>query len=309
MRVCHQLNEFSAHCRPAVSVGVFDGVHLGHQAIIESLIKAAILRNCESVVVTFDPHPRLVLDDKGRVHLLQTLDEKLHRFSLAGVDAALVLPFDKDFSAISPEKFIQNILVDTLKAGHVVTGYDHFFGQHRQGNIHLLNGMGKELGFTVEEMPPVLIGGSAVSSSEIRKLLIDGNVRLASQMLGYTYSIRGNVLKGNKIGRNIGYPTANLKPESIDKLVPAQGVYATLVSIRGTQYRSMTNIGYRPTIDAENMTIEVNVFGFDSDIYGEVIELSFVDRIRDEKKFMSLGNLQDQLALDRIKAIELLQRG
>lgn len=309
MKIFHQVSEFDSFCRPAVSVGVFDGVHAGHQAIIESLIISARQRNCQSVVVTFDPHPRLVLDEKGRIHLLQTLDEKLNRFEVSGVDAAVVVPFNKDFSSLSPEKFIREILVTSLHAGHVVTGYDHFFGQHRQGNFHLLSVMGKELGFSVEEVPPVLINGMPVSSSEIRKILLEGNLKLAGTMLGYHYTIKGNVLKGNKIGRNIGYPTANLKPESVNKLIPAQGVYASLVKVRGSVYKGMTNIGFRPTVDAENMTIEVNIFDFDSDIYGETIELSFVDRIRDEKKFMSLGALQEQLAQDKIRAINLLSQG
>ena len=307
MRVYYQVNDFRSSCQPAVSVGIFDGVHLGHAEIIHSLTSYAKKTHCESAIVTFHPHPRLVLNAQGQIMLLQTIEEKLLRFEQLGVDVVLVTPFTREFAQMSPTDFIKDILVEKMHVGHIVTGYDHFFGQHRQGNIELLNEMGFRFGFSVEELNPINNNSKPISSSAIRKALIDGDIMDATEMLGYNYSISGLVASGNKIGRNIGYPTANLKPADIHKLIPAQGVYATLVKINGLTYKGMTNIGYRPTVDSENMTIEMNIFDFDQDIYDQNITIIFIDRIRNEKKFSSLGNLQMQLANDKIVAREMLQ--
>jgi riboflavin kinase/FMN adenylyltransferase len=296
-----------SHCKPVATVGVFDGVHRGHLEIINRLSCVAKEKNCESVVITFEPHPRLVLPHNAEVRLLQTLDEKLHRFEVAGADVVLVIPFDLAFSKITPHDFIKNILVDHIKVSHVITGYDHFFGQNRQGGFDMLSKMGKEFGFTVDELPMVLVAEHTVSSSIVRRALLDGDVKLAATMLGYAYEMAGNVVAGNKIGRNIGFPTANLKLNYSHKLVPGQGVYATLVKINDSIYKAMTNIGYRPTIDADRLTIEANIFDFNHDIYGKEITLSFIERIRDEKRFASLGDLQLQLADDKIVAGKILE--
>jgi riboflavin kinase/FMN adenylyltransferase len=307
MRIYRQISEFQSHCNLVATVGVFDGVHRGHLEIISRLCAIARHKNCESVVITFEPHPRLVLPHNAEIKLLQTLDEKLRRFELAGVDAVLVVPFDSEFARITPRDFIKNILVDQIKVSHVITGYDHFFGQNRKGDIDLLTEMGHHYNFTVDELPMVTIGSSAVSSSSVRRALLDGDVILASGLLGYAYEVTGEVVTGNKIGRNIGYPTANLKPNSSHKLVPGQGVYATLVKINDSVFKAMTNIGYRPTIDADHLTIEANIFDFARDIYGKEITLSFIDRIRNEKRFASLGDLQLQLASDKIIAGKMLE--
>ncbi len=307
MRVYNQISEFTSHCHPVATVGVFDGVHQGHMEIISRLAALARERNCESVVITFEPHPRLVLPHHAEVKLLQTLDEKLQRFELAGVGAVLVIPFDKDFAKITPHDFIKNVLVESLQVSHVITGYDHFFGQNRQGDYEMLSKMGAQYGFTVDELPMVLVSEHTVSSSSIRRALLDGDVKMASGMLGYPYSITGEVVTGNKIGRNIGYPTANLKPNSSYKLIPGQGVYATIINIEGNSFKGMTNIGYRPTIDADHLTIEVNIFDFNQDIYSKSITLSFIDRIRNEKRFASLGDLQLQLACDKIETGKILE--
>lgn len=289
------------------TVGVFDGVHRGHLEIISRLSKVAKDKKCESVIITFEPHPRLVLPHSAEVRLLQTLDEKLHRFELAGVDVVLVIPFDKDFSKITPHDFIKNVLVDQIKVSHVITGYDHFFGQNRQGDFDMLSNLGKEFGFTVDELPMVLVAEHTVSSSVVRRALLDGDVSLASTMLGYAYEMTGTVVAGNKIGRNIGFPTANLDLNNNHKLVPGQGVYATLVKIGDSVYKAMTNIGYRPTIDADRLTIEANIFDFNEEIYDKEITLSFIERIRDEKRFASLGDLQLQLASDKIVTAKILE--
>jgi riboflavin kinase/FMN adenylyltransferase len=307
MRIYRQISEFKSHCRPVATVGVFDGVHRGHLEIINRLAKVANEKKCESVVITFDPHPRLVLPHNAEVWLLNTMDEKLHRFELAGVDVVLVIPFDIEFARVTPHDFIKNILVDQIKASHVITGYDHFFGQNREGDFDLLSKMGGEFGFTVDELPMVLVAEHTVSSSMVRRALLDGDVKLAATMLGYAYEMSGTVVAGNKIGRNIGYPTANIKIKYSHKLIPGQGVYATLVKVDNTVYKAMTNIGFRPTIDADHLTIEANIFDFNLDIYAKEITLSFIDRIRDEKRFASLGDLQHQLANDKMSAGEILK--
>jgi riboflavin kinase/FMN adenylyltransferase len=249
----------------------------------------------------------LVLPHHAELKLLQTLEEKLERFEIAGVDSVLVIPFDREFSKISPHDFIKNILVDRIRLSHVITGYDHFFGQNRQGDFDMLAEMGKQYNFTVDELQMVTVGQSTVSSSSVRRALLDGDVRLAANMLGYVYSITGEVVVGNKIGRNIGFPTANLKPTHAHKLIPGQGVYASVVNSNGKDFKGMANIGYRPTIDADHLTIEVNIFDFGQDIYGQEITLSFVERIRNEKRFGSLGDLQLQLANDKIVAGRMLE--
>lgn len=306
MRIYRQISEFKSRCNPAATVGVFDGVHRGHLEIINRLSSIAKAKNCESVIITFEPHPKLVLPHNAEVKLLQTLDEKLKRFEFSGVDAVLIIPFDRDFARISPRDFIKNILVDQMGVSHVITGYDHFFGQNRQGDIDLLTEMGLQYNFTVDELPMVTVGSSAVSSSSVRRALLDGDVMQASTMLGYKYEISGTVVAGNKIGRNIGYPTANLKPNDIHKLVPGQGVYATLVKVKESVFKAMTNIGYRPTIDADHLTIEANIFNFNRDIYDQEVTLFFIERIRNEKRFASLGELQLQLASDKIVARKML---
>lgn len=308
MRVYPQISEFTSPCKPVATVGVFDGVHLGHLEIISRLVSIAREKQCESVVITFEPHPRLVLPHHSEVRLLQTIDEKLQRFEIAGIDIVLVIPFTQEFAKISPHDFIKNVLADRLHVSHVITGYDHFFGQNRQGDFDMLSKMGKEFGFTVDELPMVSVSGNTVSSSSVRRALLDGDVALAASMLGYEYAITGEVVTGNRIGRNIGFPTANLKPNSQHKLIPGQGVYASLVSINGLAYKGMTNVGFRPTIDADHLTIEVNIFDFNQDIYSQDIKLSFIERIRNEKRFASLGDLQLQLAHDKTEALRLLER-
>lgn len=307
MRIYRQISEFKSHCKPVATVGVFDGVHRGHLEIISRLLAVAREKKCESVVITFDPHPKLVLPHNAEVRLLQTLDEKLRRFELAGVDVVLVIPFDLAFSKITPHDFIKHVLVDQIQVSHVITGYDHFFGQNRQGDFDMLSKMGREFGFTVDELPMVLVAEHTVSSSIVRRALLDGDVLLASTMLGYAYEMTGTVVAGNKIGRNIGFPTANLEMNNTHKLVPGQGVYATLVKTGDGVYKAMTNIGYRPTINADRLTIEAHIFDFNQDIYDKELTLTFIERIRDEKRFASLGDLQLQLASDKIVAGKILE--
>lgn len=306
MQVFRSITDFTATVPTAVAVGVFDGVHLGHLEMLNRLIAYANQFGYQSVVVTFEPHPKLVLPNQKELKLLHTLDEKLERFRLAGIDAVLVIPFTPEFAGLSPHDFIKSILVELIHIKHVITGYDHFFGQDRKGDYDLLSQMGKKYGFTVDELPMVSVVSQTVSSSSVREALLEGDVEKAESMLGYSYSITGEVVAGNKIGRNIGYPTVNLKPISLHKLIPAQGVYASLIDVDGKSWKGMTNIGFRPTIDAKNLTIETHIFDFDNNIYGKEITISFVYRLREEKRFAGLEALKTQLEIDKLNAYSLL---
>jgi riboflavin kinase / FMN adenylyltransferase len=289
------------------TVGVFDGVHRGHIEIIKDLVKSAHKLQTESVVITFEPHPRLVLDTNQTVKLLQTLDEKLERFEKSGVDAVVVIPFDKGFAATDPRLFIHSVLIEKLRVQKIITGHDHMFGRNREGDFALLSEMGEEYGVEIEQVKAISHCGVDVSSTSIRKAIAAGNVKLANCMLGYSYSFSGQVYRGNQIGRLINFPTANINPAANYKIIPAQGVYASTVEWNGQHFKGMSNIGMRPTINANHFTIEVNIFDFDFDIYFETIRLSFVDRIRDERRFGGLEQLHDQLVMDKEEALQLLK--
>lgn len=307
VRIYNSISGYHSSARPVATVGVFDGVHRGHMEIISHLVSSARKLNTESVVITFEPHPRLVLDENHAIKLLQTLDEKLARFEVAGVDHVLVIPFDKTFAATDPKEFFRSVLIDTLNVQKVITGHDHMFGRNREGDYLLLLEMGREYGIGIEQVKAVSHCGIDVSSTSIRKAIAAGNVKLANCMLGYPYSFSGQVYRGNQIGRLISFPTANINPATAYKIVPAQGVYASLVEWNGQTFKGMSNIGMRPTVNADHLTIEVNIFDFDRDIYFETIRLSFIDRIRDEKKFGGLEQLQHQLMMDREEAQRLLE--
>jgi riboflavin kinase / FMN adenylyltransferase len=308
VRIYNSIQDFESICRPVATVGVFDGVHHGHWGILQRLVSSAREKNCESVVITFNPHPRLVLGNASDVKLLQSLDEKLERFGEAGVDAVLVIPFDKSFAGIDSSDFIKSVLVDTVKASKVITGHDHMFGHGRQGDFALIEELGRKYDFEVEQVAAIEHCGRMVSSSAIRIALLQGDMELANCMLGYTYSLKGKVVRGNQLGKLIGFPTANIQLPDPYKLIPANGVYASYVKWNDNIFKGMSNIGTRPTIDANRLTIEVNIFDFDEEIYTETITLYFVHRTRDEKKFGGLEQLKEQLFNDREEVIHLLEK-
>ena len=308
MRIYYSTADFESPGDPVATVGVFDGVHSGHWGILKRLVISAKERNCESVVITFNPHPRLVLGNTSEVRLLQSLDEKLERFSEAGVDIVLVIPFDSSFANIDPSDFIRTILVNTIKVSKVITGHDHMFGHGRLGDFALLEEMGIKYGFKVEQVPAIEHCGRMVSSSSIRKAITEGDMDLANGMLGYQFALKGKVVRGNQIGKLIGFPTANIQLPDPHKLIPANGVYASLVKWNDTIYKGMSNIGTRPTIDANRLTVEVNIFDFDEEIYTETISLYFIRRIRDEKKFGGLEQLKEQLSHDQEEVRRILDK-
>jgi len=289
--------------RPVVTIGTFDGVHLGHQAIFGVMKKHASALGGDTVVVTFHPHPRLVLNQ--HVYLLSTREEKRSAFAEAGISHLVEIPFTREFSQHSAEDFIR-IIAGLIRPEVFVIGYDHGFGRDRKGSINQLYHFGGEFGYKVVQVDELIAGNHHVSSSVVRWLLQEGDVEQAAALLGREYTITGQVIRGNQIGKLIGYPTANLYVDDPNKLVPSMGVYASRVYHNGRKFNGMTNIGMRPTINAYKLTIETNIFGFDEDIYYETITVQLVKRIRNEKKFGSLDLLKSQLQNDRETAAGIL---
>ncbi len=299
MKIFEDISEFHRKGFSVVTVGTFDGLHIGHQEIIRKMKKFASKKNGETIVVTFDPHPRIVLDPNHDVKFILTRERKLELLSKMGIDNLITIPFTKEFSRTSSENFIKEYLIGKLGTDMLIVGYDHHFGRNREGNYEQLRSLGKDFKFEVAEIPAQYVDDIPVSSTKIRNALIEGNVRLANRMLGFEYSITGKVVTGNKIGRTIGFPTANIEIEDKFKLIAAGGVYACKVECDGKFYKGMGNIGTRPTIGKHDFTTEVHLFDFDEDIYGKEITIRFIDRVRDEVKFGSLEELKEQLLMDK----------
>ena len=311
MKVYRSLSKYSPHSKAVVTVGTFDGVHIGHQKILKTIIDEARELEGESVLLTFSPHPRLVLfPEDNDLKLLSTLDEKIAILEKSGLDNLIIHPFTKDFSRITADDYIQQILVEELGVHRLVIGYDHHFGRNREGSLDLLMQEAPQYGFEVEEIPAQEIDAVNVSSTKIRNALLKGDVDTANEYLGYTYALTGKVVPGNKIGRSIGYPTANIAPLDKYKLVPGSGVYAVFVKLDGEMYRGMANIGTRPTVTDSNKTVvEVHIFDTGGDLYGKEIRVFFAKRLRDEIKFENVGTLAEQMKNDAIDTKAVLHGG
>jgi riboflavin kinase / FMN adenylyltransferase len=309
MKVYRSLEELPTIPNAIVTQGTFDGVHLAHKVIIKRLRQLAKQHQGETVVITFHPHPRMVLfPDEHGLRLLQTLDEKIVALELSSIDHLLVIPFTKVFSRLSSLQFIRDIVVNKIGTKVLVIGYDHRFGKNREGTFEHLNEFSSLYGFEVETIPEQDIDEIAVSSTRIRKALEAGNVLLAAKYLGRHYTVEGTVVKGKQLGRTIGFPTANIEVSDSNKLIPADGVYAAQVFINNHLYGGMVNIGYRPTVDGITHSIEVHLFDFAAEIYGETITIHFVDKLRNEMKFDGLQALQNQLEKDTLQAKAVLQK-
>jgi len=307
LKVYRSIEEFKPVNHPIVTIGTFDGVHLGHKAIFEQMKKDAAQCGGETVLITFSPHPRLVLyKDSKNLKFINTQSKKLERIEKSGIDHLIIIPFTKEFSKNSSEEFISSYVVKHVHPEIIIIGYDHHFGKNREGNIQLLESLKKKYHYDVVQVPPFYVDGQPVSSTRIRNLLQSGNLKEANRMLGYEYAITGEVVRGNTIGHKLGFPTANIKISNEFKLIAANGVYACRALIEGKMYKGMSNIGVRPTIDHGDLTIEINIFDFDQDIYGETITIFFVDRLRDEKKFENLDALKEQLFRDKEQSLSIL---
>ena len=306
LKIHRDLNSFNA-IKPVLTVGTFDGVHLGHRKIIARVNELAKKMNGESVVFTFDPHPRkVVAPAEKNLRLLTTLDEKIKLFEFSGIDHLIVYPFTSDFARLSYEEFVENILVGKIHTKSLVVGYDHKFGKNRQGDFDFLKNNADRLGFHIEKLDVLLMNESNISSTKIRLAIQNGDFETANAFLGYPFGINGTVVEGQKLGRKIQFPTANVESSDPDKIIPGYGVYAVKVKVQEHTYLGMLNIGSRPTVNnnADHRSIEVHILNFDEDIYGQNIELIFYGKLRDEQKFDSLDKLKEQLALDKIDTLE-----
>ena len=301
MNVNYGIQEFKKLENAVVTSGTFDGVHLGHQKILKRLNEVAELTNGESVVITFYPHPRSVISpDNQIVKLLSTLDEKIELLEKSGVNHLLIIPFTREFSELSSEEFIQKILIETIGTKTLVIGYDHRFGKNREGGFDYLKLNKEKYGFGIEEISRQDIENVVVSSSKIRKALQEGDVPSADHFLGRNYSLSGVIVKGKQLGRTIGFPTANIQVREIAKLIPLDGVYVVKVYYKAKTFGGMLNIGNRPTVDGTFQTVEVNIFDFNQEIYGENLTVEFLQKIRNEQKFNGLDELKDQIVKDKI---------
>jgi riboflavin kinase/FMN adenylyltransferase len=292
-----------------VTIGAFDGVHLGHQQIIAQLRKEATLINGETVIITFHPHPRkIVTSVPGDIRLLNTLQEKIDLLDKAGIDHLVVVPFDHRFSNQPAEAYIHDFLYHYFRPHTIIIGYDHRFGKGREGDYQLLEAYGKKLGFEVKEIPEQLQNEIVISSTRIRNAIAENDIETANALLGYPYFFEGLIVEGNQLGRTIGYPTANLHITSEEKLVPGDGVYAVSVNIKNQtgSFNGMMNIGIRPTIGGKKRVIEVNIFDFDATVYGDILQVQVHRFLRGEIKFNGLEELKTQLQKDKEMATALL---
>jgi riboflavin kinase/FMN adenylyltransferase len=307
MRIYEGINNFNRLDYAVVTSGTYDGVHIGHQKILRRMIEVAKLNGGESVLITFWPHPRMVLNnDTGFLKLINTIDEKQEILREIGINHLIYIPFTKEFAQTSSEDFIRNILVDAIGTKKLIIGYNHRFGKNREGNFQNLVKNSHKYGFEVEEIPKHEIDKIGISSTIIRKSLNNGDILTAEKYLGHPFVLDGLVIHGDKLGSTIGFPTANLQIEEAYKLIPGIGVYAVKVNIDGYTYNGMMNIGYRPTVDGQNKKIEVHILDFQQKIYDKKICITFVKKIRAEKKFNSLNELKQQLKKDRATVLEIL---
>jgi riboflavin kinase/FMN adenylyltransferase len=299
LKIFHSINEFHSDKKTIVTIGTFDGVHLGHAAILKKLTQNTQNETFESTVLTFFPHPRMVLQGKSDLKLLNTINEKIELLEKIGIDNLIIHPFDEKFAELNAEAFVSTILVDHLRVQKIIIGYDHRFGKNRTANIDDLISFGAQFGFEVEQISAQEIDEISISSTKIRTALEEGDIQLANEYLGYSYFLSGTVVKGKQLGRTIGFPTANISLEEDYKLVPQNGVYVVQAEIDSKSIYGMMNIGFNPTVQGKQKTIEVHLFDFDTDIYNRKIQVGILQRIRSEKKFESIELLTKQLEEDR----------
>jgi riboflavin kinase/FMN adenylyltransferase len=307
MRIYNNIDEFTAIKNAVVTIGTFDGVHIGHRKIIAGIKELADEINGETVILTFFPHPRMILHPEDEsIKLITTITEKAQLMEQLGVDHLIITPFSRDFSNQTAEGYIRDVLVNKIGTKKIVIGYDHRFGKDRQGGLEDLLKLGPVYGFDVEEIPEQDIDEVAISSTRIRTALLKGQIDLANTFLGYPFFITGTVIRGDQLGRQIGYPTANIVVEEKYKLIPSDGIFAVTVLVAGQPYKGMAYIGTRPTVNGLTHNIEVNIFDFDKEIYNQPIKMEFHHYVRADVKFASLDELKIQLAQDKVDVMALL---
>ncbi|MBP6758327.1 MAG: bifunctional riboflavin kinase/FAD synthetase [Flavobacterium sp.] len=308
MNIFHSINDFKSTKKTILTLGTFDGVHIGHKKILERVTQNTENGKYESLVLTFFPHPRMVLHGQSEVKLLNTIDEKIDLLEKTGIQNLVIHPFDQTFSKLSAEEFVQTVLVDQFHIQKIIIGHDHRFGKNRTADINDLIAYGQQHGFEVEQISVQEIDAVSISSTKIRTALMEGNMALANDYLGYDYFLTGIITKGKQLGRTIGFPTANLKIEENYKLIPQNGAYVVKSTIDQETVYGMMNIGYNPTVAGENLSIEVHYFDFDKDIYDQKIAVSILERLRPEQKFGSVDLLKEQLGKDKKNALDFLNK-
>lgn len=315
MVIVQSISKYDKKRTTAITIGTFDGVHIGHRKILERLINSAKKLDLQATVLTFFPHPRMVLQKDTDIRLLNTMEEKAQIMERIGVDSLIIHPFTKEFSRLSSTDFVRDILVNNLKAKKVIIGYDHRFGRNRTANINDLVAFGAILDFEVEEIPAQEIDDISISSTKIRNAITAGDIRTANSYLGYEYMLTGKVIKGKGLGKKLNFPTANLHVKEQYKLIPKNGVYVVKSQIGGEIIFGMMNIGYNPTVNAEQQaegfiqkTIEIHFLNFDEDLYDKKLQVQILERIRDEHKFDSLEALQIQLQKDKETSLAIIAR-
>jgi riboflavin kinase / FMN adenylyltransferase len=307
MKIYHNIDEFAPVKNAVVTIGTFDGVHLGHRKIIEQVTKLAKASGGETVILTFFPHPRMIIHPEDQsLKMINTMDEKAWLLEQLGVDHLIITPFTRDFSNQTAEEYIRDILVNKIGTKKIVIGYDHRFGKDRQGGLAELQQLAPTYGYEVVEIPEQDIHDVAVSSTRIRQALLGDEIELANEFLGYPFFISGKVNRGDQIGRTIGYPTANILIEETYKLIPSDGIFAVKVWLGEQEHKGMGYIGHRPTINGMTRNIEVNIFDFNRDIYSQPIRMNFLHFVRGDRKFTSLEDLTVQLGKDKEAVMALL---
>jgi riboflavin kinase/FMN adenylyltransferase len=307
MKIYHHIDEFTPVKNAVVTIGTFDGVHIGHRKIISRIKELATTLGGETVILTFFPHPRMILHPEDEnIKLITTIAEKAELLKQLGVDHLIITPFSRDFSNQSPEGYIRDVLVNKIGTKKIVIGYDHRFGKDRQGGLKDLLAQAPVYGFEVIEIPEQDINDVAISSTRIRTALLSGNINIANECLGYPFFITGKVIRGDQLGRTLGYPTANLMVEERYKLIPSDGIYAVKVNVEGKEYKGMAYIGHRPTVNGMTRNIEVNIFDFSADIYNKELRMEFLHFVREDIKFASLEELVVQLGKDKEDVLALL---
>jgi riboflavin kinase/FMN adenylyltransferase len=304
LKIYQSLNEFKPSRKTIVTLGTFDGVHLGHNVILDKICKTAKQENLESVLLTFFPHPRLIVSNDSEIKMLNTMAEKAILLEQKGIQNFIIHPFDKLFSELSPREFVEQVLIKQLNIQKIIIGYDHKFGKNRAADFNDLIAFGKEFGFEVEEISAKQINEVSVSSTKIRNSLLEGNISLANAYLGYSYMLSGIVVKGNQLGRTIGFPTANIEISENYKLIPKNGVYIVSAILNNQTIFGMMNIGIKPTLGDNVPTIEVHLLNFSEDIYGQKIQVNVIERLRDEQKFESFEALKSQLEIDKTNTLD-----
>ncbi len=319
MQVYRSLESYTKGTNSVATIGTFDGIHIGHQAILTSLMDAAHSIQGESVLISFHPHPRFVLfPENNPLRLLQSLDEKIEMLDQMGIDKLLLIPFTKDFSRMSSKEFIRDVLVDIVGIKKIIIGYDHHFGKNRTGNIDELQELSQEYHYEVYQMPAQSVDSANVSSTKIRKCLEEGDIQTANKYLGYAFALCGTVVHGEKQGRQLGYPTANIEPDDPMKQLPTDGIYFVKVQLPAyaskserppRRYYGMMSIGVKPTMGEFARTHEVNIFQFNEDIYGQSIKVEFLEYLRGEEKFDSLEDLIEAMGRDKDRCMEMIRSG